>query len=336
VGQKFVPNALLFLSATIIGVLMIELGLRVLYPITFMNVETQGAQETAGWALFTPDRVLGWHPTLGTDLYDENGILFGRSIYAKPVGPKLLLIGDSVTARAQILNGLANLMPPEITFLNGGVEGYNIEQEVEFFFRFQKDLRPDAIIHQMHISNLNARRQLMRPRDGTIRLYSPRVTEVTINPTLYKHSQIYRFLIANLASRFSKDELKASAVESLRRMGDYARDNGIAYHLVLFPVLEPLANWTAYDRETRDYLLNAARTLGLDVIDLDPVAEQMISVGVDPKQGPGDNWHPNAQMGEAAAKYIVERMPSLLSIQPRREHFKSPLGSQRADPMATR
>jgi len=303
---------LLFLSATIIGVLIIELGLRSLYPITFVHVETLGAP--SGWDIL-PDRVLGWHPKLGTRLYDENGILFSRSIYAKVAGPKLLLIGDSVTFRAQIVNSLANLLPPEITFLNGGVIGYNIEQEIEFFFRFQKGLRPDAIIHQMHINDLQASRQLFR-RDGTTKLYSPRVTEVTINPVLYRYSHLYRFLVANLASRYSKDELKASAVESLRRMRDYARQNGIAYHLVLFPMLEPLADWTAYDRETRDYLLNAARRLELDVIDLQPVAEQMISAGIDPKEGPRDPLHPNQSMGEAAAKYIVKRIPSLLTLQP--------------------
>jgi len=323
VGRKFIQNALLFLSTTIIGVLIIELGLRVLYPITFVHVETLG--EPASWSI-SSDPVLGWRPKLGTweslhDLngYDENGIVVSRSIYAKAAGPKLLLIGDSVTFRAQIINGLANLLPPEMTLLNGGVYGYNIEQEIEFFFRFQKDLRPDAIIHQMHINDLQATRQLFH-RDGATRLYSPRVTEVTVNPVLYRYSQLYRILVANLASRYSKDELKASAVESLRRMRDYARQNGIAYHLVLFPMLEPLADWTAYDRETRDYLLNAARLLDLDVIDLQPVAEQMISAGIDPKEGPRDPLHPNQSMGEAAAKYIVKRIPSLVSLQSRREH----------------
>ena len=309
-GQKFIPNALLFLGATIIGVLIIELGLRVLYPIRFMNVETQGAQEISGRDI-SPDRVLGWHPKLGTGEYDENGILFGRSIYAKAARPKLLLIGDTVTAGGQIVNGLANLLPPEISFLNGGVPGYNIEQEVEFFFRFQKGLRPDAIIHQMHINDLQASSQLMRARDRTIGLYSPKVTEANINPTLYRYSHIYRFLVAKVASQYSKDELKASAAESLRRMRDYVQDNGIAYQLVLFPVLEPLANWTAYDRETRDYLLNVARKLELDVIDLQPVAEQMISEGIDPKEGPRDTLHPNNHMGKASAKYIVERTRSL-------------------------
>src|SRR5262245_48087185 len=124
-GSEFIQNALSFLLATVIGVLIIELGLRALYPITFVHVEKLGAP--VGWSI-SPDPVLGWHPKLGTRLdypngYDENGIHVSRSIYAKAADPKLLLIGDSVTFRAQIVNGLANLLAPEITFLNGGVYG---------------------------------------------------------------------------------------------------------------------------------------------------------------------------------------------------------------------
>ena len=89
VGRKFIQNALLFLLATVIGVLIIELGLRVLYLITFVHVEKLGAP--AGWSI-SPDPVLGWHPKLGARLdypngYDENGIHVSRSIYAKAADP---------------------------------------------------------------------------------------------------------------------------------------------------------------------------------------------------------------------------------------------------------
>jgi hypothetical protein len=50
------------------------------------------------------------------------------------------------------------------------------------------------------------------------------------------------------------------------------------------------------------------------VIDLQPVAEQMISAGIDPKQSTRDTWHPNQLMGEAAANYIVEQALHLRAI----------------------
>jgi hypothetical protein len=130
-----------------------------------------------------------------------------------------------------------------------------------------------VIIHQMHINDLHASRYLKRERGGKLRLYSPRVSEINVSPTLYRYSQIYRFLVTNLASRYSKDELKAAAADSLRRMREHARLKGIRYHVLLFPILEPLAGWNPYDRETHDYLLKVGQELGLDVVDLLPVSE---------------------------------------------------------------
>src|SRR5690349_18751398 len=78
--KKFIPNALLLVAATTVGVLAMELGLRVLHPITFMHVETQEADGVGG---IVPDRDLGWRPALGTNEYDGSGILLSRSIYPK-------------------------------------------------------------------------------------------------------------------------------------------------------------------------------------------------------------------------------------------------------------
>ena len=68
--------------------------------------------------------------------------------------------------------------------------------------------------------------------------------------------------------------------------------------LVLFPILEPLANWTAYDRQTREYLLDAAEKLELVVIDIQPVAEQMISAGIDPKKDRETHCTPTIAWGK--------------------------------------
>jgi hypothetical protein len=100
-------------------------------------------------------------------------------------------------------------------------------------------------------------------------------------------------------------------------MRDYTQANGIAYHLVLFPILEPLASWNAYDRDTHDDLLRIARELGLEMVDLLPVSERMIAEGIDPQSRPGDTWHPNARMGEEAAKLIAQRLPALVSAASR-------------------
>lgn len=309
-------KAVLLLSATMAGLLGIELSLRLLYPVSTANVIVEGTSDASG-ELLLPDEVLGLRPALGTTWYDENGILFDRSIFSTADGAyKMLFIGDSVTAYGRIVDGIAKLVASGNTsFLNGGVAGYNIQQEIEFFFRYQMSIKPDVIIHQMHINDLQASRIALRGRDGTVRIYSPRVKPVDVNQALYQYSQTYRFAVGNLMSRQSKEELKTASFDSLRRMRDYTRENGITYHLILFPSLQPFVSWRAYDKETRDYLLGIARELQLEAIDLQPVAERLFAEGIDPQSVPGDTWHPNKTMGDEAAKYIVQKIPSLLSLR---------------------
>ena len=287
-------KAVLLLSATMAGLLGIELSLRLFYPVSIINVIVEGTSDTSG-ELLLPDEVLGLRPALGTTWYDANGILFDRSIFSTADGAyKMLFIGDSVTAYGRIVDGIAKLVASgNMSFLNGGVAGYNIQQEIEFFFRYQMSIKPDVIIHQMHINDLQASRMALRGRDGTVRIYSPRVKPVDVNQALYQYSQTYRFAVGNLMSRQSKEELKTASFDSLRRMRDYTRENGITYHLILFPSLQPFASWRGYDKETRDYLLGIARELQLEAIDLQPVAERLFAEGIDPQSVPGDTWHPN-------------------------------------------
>lgn len=303
----------LLLGATAIGLLTVELGLRLIYPVSIMSVDGQ-ATHPAGDGSFEQDQVLGFRPALDGRLYDANGILRDRSTVSKADGAyKLLFIGDSVTAYGHIVNGLANLLGSETTsFLNGGVAGYNIQQEIEFFLRYQKAVKPDAIIHQFHINDFHASRLLLRGRDGTVRIYSPRLKPVDVNQTLYRYSQLYRFLLANFLTRYSKEELRTEAFQSLQKMRDYAQANGIAYHLLLFPILEPYASWKTYDKDTRDDLLRIARELEVEMVDLLPVSERMIAEGIDPQSRPGDTWHPSERMGEEAAKYIVQKNPAIV------------------------
>jgi hypothetical protein len=225
---------------------------------------------------------------------------------------RVLFMGDSVTAYGRIIDALANQLASETTsYFNGGIEGYNIQQEVEFFLRYQKDIRPDVIVHQLHVNDLFPSSYPVRTGDGKVRIYSPRVRTVEVNQTLYRYSQLYRFLFAQLSSKPSKDELKDAAFKALQTMRDYTRDNGITYYLVFFPTLQPLAEWTAYDKDTLDYLTRVVRELGLDVVELQDVAERLFAQGIDPGNLPGDTWHPNQRMADEAATYILQKIPAL-------------------------
>jgi hypothetical protein len=53
------------------------------------------------------------------------------------------------------------------------------------------------------------------------------------------------------------------------------------------------------------------RELGLDVVELQDVAERLFAQGIDPGNLPGDTWHPNQRMADEAATYILQKIPAL-------------------------
>jgi hypothetical protein len=310
-SRDLAARVTLVLVSTLVAVLLAEGALRLFHPITIMAVERPEKADGE----FVHDEVLGMRPVLGTGAYDAKGILLSRSRIREAAGArKILLLGDSVTDRGEIVRPLGDLLPCEnVSLLNGAVSGYNLQQEVEFFLRYQRETRPQIIVHQWHVNDLRSSRWAIRT-GGRIAIYSPRVQPQNINPWLYSHVHLYRFYVANLQSRFSQDELRTGAREALRRLRDHARENGIAYQAFLFPILEPLSQWSDYDRTSREDLLAIARELDLPVLDLLPLAERMIAAGIDPKQGPGDTWHPSAAFGKEAAKLIADTTPALKSL----------------------
>jgi len=316
--RQTTANIVLAAASVLIGLLLVEAALRLIYPVAIMNIEAERARP-AGEELIVADDSLGLRPALKTSMYDGDGVLFGRSISAKTSNPyKILFIGDSVTGRGRIVAALAEALGSERTaFLNGGVDGYNIQQEVEFFLRYQAGTNPDAIVHQLHINDLQPTTLVVRGRDGRVRSYSPRMKPASVNAWLYRHSQIYRFYILQFRSRFSQDELRAAAYDALRKMRDYARERKIAYHVFLFPNLAPYEEWSAHDKASRDYLLRISGELGLGTVDLWPLAERLIRLGVDAQDSPGDTWHPNRRFAEEAARYLIARIPALTPPAPK-------------------
>jgi hypothetical protein len=325
--RKHITNGLLIVASTCIALLGAELALRWFYPIAIANfgAALEGARDD-GTEVMVPDETLGLRPALGTRAYDKNGIYFSRSIHSKASEPyRILFLGDSVVERARMVRALGELLGSEnTTYLNGGVGAYNIAQEVEFFFRYQKNVRPDAIVHVWHINDLQALRTAYRNRDGTLNIHSPKSDPEKVNPWLYRHSQLYRFVIFRLRAKPDQDELRAQASASLQTLRDYARANGIAYYAVLFPVLLPMAKWTAYDRMSRASFVDMSEKLELGLVDLQPVAESMLERRVDPSETPGDIWHPNERFAEEAAKYIVQKIPALANLKQVRAKTASP------------
>jgi len=269
---EYLKRLSLIVGACVIAIWCVELAVGAFYPISIMAVEAK-APPSADEA-FVADDTLGLRPVFGGRFYDESGLLRIGSIQSRADAPKLLFIGDSVTADGRIMRALADRIGhDDVSYLNAGVPSYNIEQEVGYFLRHLKQLNPSEIVHQLHVNDLGTFAGVVRARGETVRIYSPRVKPADVDPVLYEYSQLYRLFLANFKARSSKDELKAGAFAALRTMQAYARDNGIPYHVYFFPSLEPLAGWSRDDLDTREYLVGVSRELGLRMVD-QPVGDR--------------------------------------------------------------
>jgi hypothetical protein len=315
-----VLNLALLLLSTIAALALCETALRVFYP----HAGFGGGSELVWFrksgkdqVLVVPDSKLGFRPKLGTNVYDSRGILreSTTSTASTGAGRRILFLGDSVTARARIVQAIQALLEDPLTaVLNGGVESFNLNQEVEFFFQYQAELPFDHIIHQLHANDLQSTPIAFKDRSGAINVYALNVPRLHVSSWLFQNSYLYRLALPVLVSRIAKPNTLEDARENLKRMATFAASRGIPYDVVLFPILSPYSAWSPQERTDWKTLMTACHELAR-CVSLMPVMDEMLAAGKAVEETPGDNWHPNDAFASRAARLIVQslslaRMPN--------------------------
>lgn len=318
-----IANLALICAGLAIGLAIAELVLRFFFPFA-----TFGGGQELDWfrkgpalPLVVLDPTLGFRPVLNNGVYDDSGIMLATSMRAR-VAPAatILFMGDSVTARGRIVRQTANLLGvDDVDYINGGVEAYNVQQEVEFFFRYQAKLRPRHIIHILHVNDLQSTPIAYRDPDGQLNVYAMYGKREALNPWLYEHLYLYRWALALALPRLDPSDIAAQAGRDLERMRKYAAQTGSTYEVALFPILAPYEKWSPYERLARDLLLAAARSAGVQPLDLLPLSEQMNAAGVEIIEKRSDYWHPNDAFAAAVAQRFLHAFDSLKSLNRRGE-----------------
>lgn len=312
--RNSVANGILLVLATVLSLGCIEFALRSLYPGAALGsgkdldwFRTPGTEVAT---TMVPDGEIGFRPRLNGEKYDAHGIRRQPGPLPDAGGVRrILFIGDSVTARGRILDALRlELDDPTAVFLNGGIESFNLVQEVNFFLRFQSDLPVDRIIHQVHGNDLQATAIAFRDDTGTLNAYSLSVPKQWVNEWLFRHSYVYRLALAATLARQGAETTFDEARDNFRTMAAFAARRGIRYDVVLFPVL--FADHQLSAAERRDWLIleRACHDAVRHCISLLPVLHRMVAEGRPVQEVPGDMWHPNDEFAAEAAKYIVHAL----------------------------
>ena len=169
-------------------------------------------------AQFEADEVVGFMPKVGQGgEYDSFGCLTNDYDPQSPGDRRrLLFVGDSVTHRHKIVDGLKKFDTGDrYEYWNAGVESFNTAQTLQLYKRHNTKLNPDHVILTFHNNDF-----FVTPvaviEDGQLAIYQPRRPVLRNSFSLFRHSALYRLLVnASLAkvSELSKEEVYESLKE---------------------------------------------------------------------------------------------------------------------------
>lgn len=313
-GIRARTRVLLVAAGILFPVLVAEIGLRFALPADSLTVGQEidvfRQNATGIHGMLQPDAELGYAPILdgrGFDAWGTHRNPYPRS--KQPGVTRILFLGDSITARARVIRALTHLVPKQLfEFWNAGVEGWNTEQEVAFFFRVTHRVQPDRVVLGFHSNDFRNTPIGFRDDDGNLVVYQTR-HPLRISPGLYGASYLYRLWIRWRTEDDGKVDYEqfAPRVEaSLRRLRDGLQASGTPLTILLYPIFATQDVWNTSERLSRKLSIEIFERLGLHWIDLaEPIAE-LTKASATVEESPGDRWHPNDLAATRMAEFALE------------------------------
>jgi hypothetical protein len=259
---------------------------------------------------FTVDPDFGFRPILGNNYYNEYGTKNNAySINKRPNVKRLLFIGDSVTSRERIINGLRRIYGDErFEFWNAGVESFNTVQEVNFYKKYNMKINPDHVILTFHLNDFETTPIAFYDGDR-LHVYSPNMRLERINPWLFQHSYTYRLLLGITVSNKDngRESIEQEVQESLEEIKHTLETKNIAFTVVVLPYLQPYEAWAPNEKQNRESIINTLRKLGIRYFDLFDTLNEAVKSGTNIQESDGDSWHPSEEVSILFSKYLYER-----------------------------
>jgi hypothetical protein len=264
--------------------------------------------------VFTVDPDFGFRPVLGNTSYNKYGTLNNKYSLEPSRGvARLLFIGDSITARGKIINALKHLYGEDrFEYWNAGVESFNTTQEVNFYKRYNSIIKPDHVILTFVYNDFGTTPIAFFNQDNKLVVYELNTPDRNINPWLFEHSYVYRFILGKIMAGRSEtfEDIKRMGIDEVRKSLQELRElldrNGIAFTVLVLPKLKPPVKWKPYELEQRDAIIRIVEDLNIRYFDLFDVTTQAIKEGVPGGERRRDHWHPGPEISMVIAKYLFQ------------------------------
>ncbi len=262
--------------------------------------------------VFTIDPDFGFRPILGNELYNEYGTLNnGYRLEASPGVARLLFVGDSVTRRGRIVDALKEAYGEgRFEYWNAGVESFNTAQEVQYYIRYNSIIKPDHVILTFVYNDFGTTPIAFFNRENKLVVYAPNASCGEVNPWLFRHSYLYRFIRGNqlAAQPDYLDSVRTMGISEVRRsleeLGELLDRDGIAFTVLILPKLKPPEQWEPYEREQRTAVIRIVEELNIKYFDLYAVVTEAIKEGIRPGETSRDHWHPGPELSRKIAGYL--------------------------------
>lgn len=265
----------------------------------------QGREEIP--RVFTPDPDLGFRPTCGeSSYYNAYGTQQNSyDIKKRPGVTRLLFIGDSVTAQGRVIGALKSLYGEEkFEYWNAGVESYSTVQEVGFYRKFNRPIKPDHVILTMVVNDMETT-PLAFMSEGKLVMVAPNLPRSHVNPWLFRYSYIYRQFISYRVSCNSREferGIRNELIDSLASLRDELRSDNVKFTVLVLPLLAPPGSYPEIAAKHRNFL-RIVSGLNIRHFNLaDPVAAAVDALGQ-----PDDKIHPTAGIARYLAEYLKEK-----------------------------
>ena len=300
---KIALRLVLLCGSLIFALVAAELGLRVLSP----RLSAGGHQMNfaAGTlASFQPDPEAGYLPRTNSDEYDAYGCLRNAYKLEKPVGLKrILFVGDSVTHRARIVNGLRKLYGEKgYEYWNAGVESFNTLQELVLYRRYNSRIKPDQVILTFH-NNDFMQTPIVYQKNGKMEIMSPLRDRRKMNMWLFDNSYFYRFWLG-MSWREDNQEKADEVKSNLAELQKLLEQEKVDFRVVLLPLMKPTSEWSKGENWSREQSLRIFKELNLKYYDLLPTMEKAASSHEKMVETAGDSWHPDDKMAAEFADQL--------------------------------